>query len=129
MSDYLTLFPLPTPEGPRHLKLDLCLVTALEAEGSLLKTAESLAAREMKLGDIIRLLQRIYGAADIAIADEYLLRQSPALLLAEVLLAILSPMTEMGAVQSTGINAVQGTRINEVQDNAFAGKPLPGHPG
>lgn len=94
-----TVFPLPGPDGPRMLKLDLALVAALEEETSLLKTAEQLAARELTLTGIIALLRRVYRAAGLPeVPDEFLLQQAPALLLAEILLAILSPLAEMGVL-------------------------------
>jgi hypothetical protein len=93
---------LPAPGGKIKLKPNLALVAELEREASLLKTAERLLAREMKLCEMLPLLRACYRAAgcaaDDAALDEFLLGQSPGALLAEILAAILSPLSRMGAL-------------------------------
>lgn len=103
---YTNIFPLPGPAGLLHLPLDLALLQSLEAETSLLETADRLAAREMKLSEMIALLQKAYAAAGApAVEDCFLLQQNTPLLLAELLLAILSPLSQTGAMKPPPVTA------------------------
>jgi len=95
---------LPAPEGNIRLKPNLALVGELERDASLLKTAERLLARELKVCEMLPLLRACYRAAGCRAAgealDDFILAQGPGLLLAEVLAAILSPLSRMGAIQA-----------------------------
>ncbi len=94
---------LPLPEGEVFLKPTLSLVAAMEQEASLMKTAERLLARELKLSEMLPLLRVCYRAAGCEMCDPalngFLLEHAPGLLLAEILVAILSPLSALGAVQ------------------------------
>lgn len=93
---------LPSPDGNIMLRPNLALVGELEREASLLKTAERLLAREMKIGEMLPMLRACYRAAGCVeeddVLDMFLLEHQPSLLLAEVLAAILSPLARMGAL-------------------------------
>jgi hypothetical protein len=96
-------FKLPGPDHDFALPLTLGLVEALEeAGGSLLKIADDLVSRELKISAILPLLRIAYGRAGCAIAaeelDRFLLRCSPVSILADLLMAILTPLQEAGAV-------------------------------
>ena len=99
----MTHITLSSPQGDLFLTPTLALVEALEKETSLLKTAERLLARELKLSEMLPLLRICYAAAgckmEPAALDSYLLEISPGLLLAEILVAIISPLTGMGAIK------------------------------
>ena len=86
------------------LPVTLALVAALEEKTTVLKAAEQLVAREMKLADILEHLRACYALAGCdtsrAQLDAHLLTQSPALLLAEILCAVLAPASAMGALTS-----------------------------
>jgi len=98
----MTQLVLPGPEGPYATPLNLALVEALEQDANLLHVAEKLTAREMKLGDIVVLLMRIYRHAGCTLTGEdlsaFLLTQAPATLLADVLLTVLTPLAKAGAI-------------------------------
>lgn len=96
---------LPGDEQDIELSLTLRLVDVIEKQGgSLFKIADQLVAKEMPLGDIIRLLTTIYLFAGSTVsadnvADILLKRRiSPAVLLSNILLAILTPLHHLGAV-------------------------------
>ena len=107
---------LPLPDGEMMLHPTLSLVAAMEQEASLMKTAERLLARELKLSEMLPLLRACYRAAgcgmdntargmdnaargmDDTALDAFLLEHAPGLLLAEILVAILSPLSALGAV-------------------------------
>lgn len=96
-------FKLPGPEQDYPLHLNLDLVEELEeAGGSLLKIADDLVSRELKISAMLPLLRIAYGRAGCALAgdtlDRFLLCRSPASLLADLLMAILTPLQEAGAV-------------------------------
>jgi len=106
---YTTVFPLPGSVGTVPLTLTLRLVERLEAETSLLKTAERLAARDLKISDMAALLRIAYAEAGLSeVSDDFLLQQAPALLLAELLLAILSPLGDAGVLTPGKLPAVAG---------------------
>ena len=101
MKDSITLPGI----GCRYtLPVTLALVAALEENTTVLKAAEQLVAREMKLADILEHLRACYRLAGCEIPreqlDAHLLTQSPALLLAEILCAVLAPASAMGALTS-----------------------------
>ena len=91
---------LKGPAGDYPLLLNLALVEVLEAESSLLAQAELLAARQMKLGDILRQLLRLYRYAGCdtaeALLEEFILTRQPAGMLADILVQILMPLKELG---------------------------------
>jgi hypothetical protein len=94
---------LPAPAGPLPLKLNLELVEALEeAGGSLLKLADRLVAHELKIGEMLPLLRLCYRRAGCALEGEalesFILSRTPAALTASLLMNILSPLQDMGAV-------------------------------
>ncbi|TAL39634.1 MAG: hypothetical protein EPN97_02095 [Alphaproteobacteria bacterium] len=96
-------FKLPGPEQDYPLHLNLDLVEALEeAGGSLLKIADDLVSRELKLSAMLPLLRIAYGRAGCTLTveelDAFLLCRSPASLLADLLMAILTPLHAAGAV-------------------------------
>lgn len=96
-------FKLPGPEQDYPLHLNLDLVEALEeAGGSLLKIADDLVSRDLKLSAMLPLLRIAYGKAGCVLApvelDSFLLCRSPASLLADLLMAILTPLHAAGAV-------------------------------
>lgn len=96
-------FSLPGPAGHLALPLNLDLVEALEdAGGSLLKLADRLVAHDLKLSEMLPLLRLCYRRAGCALADAeidaLILRHSPAALMASLLMGILAPLQEMGAV-------------------------------
>lgn len=95
---------LPAPAGVVALPLSLQLVKDLEhAGGSLFKTADMLLSKELPLGDILRLLVVAYRAAGCVLSAEelapYLLTQSPALLLTDILVGLLAPLHDLDAVR------------------------------
>lgn len=97
---------LPLPLGNVKLAPTLALVEGLERDRSLLKTAELLISRELKVIEVLAVLRACYRHAgctlDDAALDAFLLEQTPSLLLAEVLVAILAPLAAMGALKKTG---------------------------
>ncbi len=97
----MTDFLLPGPSRHYPLPLNLALVEVIEQDTSLLQVAESLAARSTKLSDIVKLLLRFYALAGCDVSppqlEEFILQHSPATLLADILLQILSPLKQMGA--------------------------------
>lgn len=84
------------------LSVTLALVAALEEKTTVLKAAEQLVAREMKLAETLEHLRACYALAGCNISphelDAHLLEQSPALLLAEIFCAVLAPASAMGAI-------------------------------
>ncbi len=92
---------LKTPDRDYTLPLTLSLVETLEAEGSLLQLAEQLAARQVKLCEVMRQLLRLYTLAGCdmpeAALEEYLLNNAPVGQLADILVQILTPLRELGA--------------------------------
>ncbi|MDF3022900.1 MAG: hypothetical protein K0R10_261 [Alphaproteobacteria bacterium] len=101
MKDSMTL---PGIHCSYALPVTLALVAALEEKTTVLKAAEQLVARDMKLADILEHLRACYTLAGCETPreqlDTYLLTQSPALLLAEILCAVLAPASAMGALTS-----------------------------
>ncbi|MEZ0226535.1 MAG: hypothetical protein ACAH83_18405 [Alphaproteobacteria bacterium] len=96
-------FKLPGPDKHYPLRLNLDLVAALEdTGGSLLKIADRLVSRDLKLSEILPLLHIAYARAGCAMETGelagFLLCRSPASLLADLLMAILTPLREAGAV-------------------------------
>lgn len=94
---------LPGPETSYPLPLTLQLVKDLEsAGGSLFKTADMLLAQELPQDDMIKLLAVIYRhagcAMESALLDDFLLRSSPATTLTGVLVGLLAPLHDLGAV-------------------------------
>ncbi|MCC7036557.1 MAG: hypothetical protein IT560_04540 [Alphaproteobacteria bacterium] len=93
---------LPGIDRSYALPVTLALVAALEEKTTVLKAAEQLVAREMKLAETLEHLRACYGLAGCdtprAELDAHLLRQSPALLLAEIFCAVLAPASAMGAI-------------------------------
>lgn len=97
---------LPGPATSYPLPLTLQLVKDLEAAGgSLFKTADMLLSRELPLGDVLKLLSVAYRHAGCAIEatelDEFLLKSSPALTLTDILVGLLAPLHDLGAVTET----------------------------
>ncbi len=97
---------LPSLEKDIGLPLTLHLVDAIEKQGgSLFKIADQLVAKEMPMGDIIRLLSGIYGFTGNPLPPDdvaHVLRTrgiAPAVLLSNILLAILTPLQYLGAVK------------------------------
>lgn len=94
---------LPLPSGGLKLFTTLALVEALEVDRSLLKTAERLISRDLKVTEALDILRACYRHAGYALDDSaldaFLLEQTPSLLLAEVLVAILAPLAAMGALK------------------------------
>lgn len=88
------------------LPVTLALVAALEEKTTVLKAAEMLVAREMKLSETLEHLRACYKLAGCDMPreplDAHLLGQSPALLLAEILCAVLAPASAMGAIAPAG---------------------------
>ncbi len=84
------------------LPVTLPLVEVLEKHAPVMKTAERLVAREMRLAEIMEMLRGCYSFAGCDTPrdalDAFLLGQSPALLLAEILCAVLGPAQSMGAI-------------------------------
>lgn len=84
------------------LPVTLALVAALEEKTAVLKAAEMLVARDMTLAEVLEHLRACYKLAGCdmprAQLDAHLLQQSPALLLAEILCAVLAPACAMGAL-------------------------------
>ncbi len=99
MKDSITL-----PGIGRHyaLPVTLALVAALEEKTTVLTAAEQLVARRMKLAEMLAHLRACYALAGCDMPreqlDAHLLAQSPALLLAEILCAVLAPASAMGAI-------------------------------
>lgn len=85
------------------LPVTLALVAALEEKTTVMKAAEQLVARQMKLSEMLEHLRGCYRLAGCetppADLDAHLLTQSPALLLAEILCAVLAPASAMGAIK------------------------------
>lgn len=92
---------LHAPEGRLTLVPTLSLVEALEKDTSLLKTAERLLSRDLKISEILPLLHICYRAAGCTAADAdldaFLLERAPGLMLAEILVALIAPLAGMGA--------------------------------
>lgn len=113
----MTHITLPSPDGEFFLTPTLQLVEKLEKETSLLKTAEKLLARELKLCEMLPLLRICYNDAgcrmEPAALDAYLLETSPGLLLTEILVAILSPLSSMGALKPGEQLAARTARISD----------------
>ena len=90
------------------LPVTLALVEALEEKTTVLKAAEQLVAREMKLAEMLEHLRACYALAGCETPreqlDAHLMAQSPALLLAEILCAVLAPASAMGAISSGEAN-------------------------
>ncbi|HYD17053.1 MAG TPA: hypothetical protein VEF76_01075 [Patescibacteria group bacterium] len=88
--------------GGYCLFVNLALVEVLEQDTTIIKMAERLVARDMKLAEMIAVLRRCYAHAGctrpVAEMDEFLIGRSPALLLAEILCAVLAPASAMGAI-------------------------------
>lgn len=88
------------------LPVTLALVAALEEKTTVVKAAEMLVAREMTLAEMLERLRACYDLAGCdmprAQLDAHLLAQSPALLLAEILCAVLAPASAMGAIAPAG---------------------------
>ena len=97
----MTEFLLPGPARNYPLILNLALIESIEQDMSLLQVAERLSSREIKLGDVTRLLVRFYVAAGCDIEpvalEEFILAHTPVALLADILVQILTPLRQMGA--------------------------------
>lgn len=107
MTDYLPHFLLPLPDGSLPLRLNLALVDRLEnVGGGLFAAAESLVARQLPLGSVLRLLGAAYAEAGCKLDTEslhgFLMTSEPALLLTRLLSAILSPLVAAGLGASAG---------------------------
>ena len=94
---------LPGPDRSYSLRLNLDLVEALEEKGgSILKVADRLVAQDLKLSEILPLLRLAYQKAGCEMPAEalgdFLLAHSPAALMADLLMAILTPLQAAGAV-------------------------------
>ncbi len=104
MPDFSPYFTLPLPNGAQPLHLTLSLVDALEqAGGSLYAAAEKLVARQMMLGDVLRMLIAAYrhsacGMDEVALHG-FLLGCQPAVLLTRLLSAVLSPLAAVDIAQ------------------------------
>jgi hypothetical protein len=100
MKDSITL---PGIGRNYSLPVTLALVATLEEKTTVLKAAEQLVAREMKLADVLEHLRACYDLAGCDLPreqlDAYLAAQSPALLLAEIFCAVLAPASAMGAIR------------------------------
>ncbi|MDE1151408.1 MAG: hypothetical protein PW788_02630 [Micavibrio sp.] len=98
----MTTLTLPGPERPYTTPLNLALIETLEQDTNLLQVAERLAARDMKLAETVTLLCRIYRCAGCDMADaaleQFLLTQAPAILLADILLMVLTPLARAGVI-------------------------------
>lgn len=100
MRDFHTL---PLPDGTSlSLPLTLPLIETMEeAGGSLFRAADLLLQKELRLTEIIHLLAAAYRAGHSGVNDtalqDFLIRANPALLLGDLLLAILQPLREIGA--------------------------------
>lgn len=98
---------LPGPSHTYHLRPTLQLVTDIETTGgNIFKIADQLVSQELGLNDILLLLTTAYKACDSDIdthvISDYLLNDcpvAPALLLSDILVAILSPLQKMGAIE------------------------------
>lgn len=104
MNPFMTHFTLPLPDGTLSLPLTLTLVDTLEQTGgSLYAAAEALIARQLPLGDILRLLGAAYKCGGCTLDDEtlqgFLMTQQPAMLLTRLLSAILSPLSDVDVAQ------------------------------
>lgn len=100
----MTDLSLPHPAGALPLPLTLQLVKDLEhTGGSLFKIADMLLAKELPLGDVIRLLQTAYRTAGCVLSAQelgaYLLKQNPVMLLTDILVGLLTPLHELSAVR------------------------------
>lgn len=84
------------------LPVTLALAEALEEKTTVLKAAELLVARDMKLAEVLEHLRACYALAGCDTPQErldaHLLTQSPSLLLADIFCAVLAPASAMGAV-------------------------------
>lgn len=90
---------LPLPEGDIDARLTLPLVEELEAaHGSLYAAAARLLEHNLPLTEVVALLKKIYAHAGAAPADEFLLRQNCAELLAALLVDILGPIERLEAL-------------------------------
>lgn len=100
MKDSITL---PGVGCTYTLPVTLALVAALEEKTTVLKAAEQLMAREIKLAETLEHLRACYKLAGCDLPpdalDAHLLGQSPALLLAEIFCAVLAPASAMGAIK------------------------------
>lgn len=99
MSDIL----LPGLETSYPLPLTLQLVKDLEtAGGSLFKVADMLLAHELPMSDTLKLLAVAYRHAgyhdDSSALESLLMRSAPETLLTSVLLGLLAPLHDLGAV-------------------------------
>ncbi len=104
MADFMPYFTLPLPGGTQPLPLTLALVDSLEQTGGCLyAAAEALIARQLPLGDILRLLTVAYKCSGCGMDDEslqsFLMASQPAVLLTRLLSAILSPLATVEAAQ------------------------------
>lgn len=98
---------LPGPLHTYHLRPTLQLVTDIETTGgNIFKIADQLVSQELGLNDILQLLTTAYKSCDKGIdahsISDYLLNDcpiAPALLLSDILVAILSPLQKMGAIE------------------------------
>lgn len=97
MHSFMPHFTLPLPDGTLPLPLTLGLVDALEQTGgSLYTAAEALVARQLPLGDVLRLLDAAYKCSGCMMDDDrlqsFLMANQPATLLTRLFSAILSPL-------------------------------------
>lgn len=104
MADFSPYFTLPLPDGAQPLHLTLSLVDTLEQTGgSLYAVAEKLVARQMLLGDVVRMLMAAYKHSgcrmDDAAIQGFLMRCQPAVLLTRLLSAVLSPLATVDIAQ------------------------------
>lgn len=93
---------LPGPKRDYSLSLNLRLAEAMEQEGSLVSLAERLTAGDLRPEEAFARLKTPYHAAGCLLPQESLKRflegRDMQALLAAVLLHILSPLLDMGAV-------------------------------
>lgn len=107
MTGYLPHFLLPLPDGALPLKINLALVDRMEtAGGGLFAAAEALVAKQLPLGQVLRILGAAYTQAgcrmDSDNLHEFLMASEPALLLTRLMSAVLSPLADMGITDEGG---------------------------
>lgn len=106
------MMDLPGPKRSYALLLNLRLVEAMEKEGSLVDLAARLTAGAVTEEEAQARLCRAYQAAGCLLPQEALRRflgaQGARALLGEILLHLLAPLFEMGAVQPGEALPAQG---------------------
>lgn len=103
----MSTIALPGPISPYRLRPTLSFVTRLEEKGgNIFKMAEQLLQGELGISEILRLLLVAYEAAGCDMTEDeaadYLLNAcpvSPAHLLSDIFVAVLSPLYTVRAVE------------------------------